>query len=291
MEWTAVHLGTEPPPDLVAAVEQLGTAKGFDPRRLKLFFGQHLWEYAHYLTRPGYRDEVCERVLLPFAEGDVDVVLTHGLGSLVAYETLHRCDARVGLWLSFATPLALKWVRAKLNPRVSGRGAKPDCVDTWVNVACTGDPLAVPGNQDHFDIDDEVSWDDVEPYRDFHAADFYIVEAAVSRRIAEALKTKASPPNASPTGEDVKRLEHHVIERGFGKSVIGGVLDEIELPDREVNFDQAIAAVWTDVFELLGWGRVERGHVKLAQALHDRFPDDQFLRTFPGVRTRRNPSG
>ena len=112
----------------------------------------------------------------------------------------------------------------------------------------------------------------------FHTDD--VVAGDVGRvQQPAAARTPGAP---SPTSEDVKRLERHVIERGFGKSVIGGVLDEIGLPDRDVNFDQAIAAVWTDVFRLLRWGRVERGHLKLAQALHDRFPDDQFLRAFLG---------
>ncbi|MFG2298320.1 hypothetical protein [Streptomyces sp. NPDC048603] len=104
-------------------------------------------EATAYLTPGPARDGVQDRLRTALDRQRPDVLVAHSLGSVIAYETLHREDtATVPLWLTLGSPLALrKAVFDRLTPApAGGRGARPPAAGRWVNVADPGDLVALP---------------------------------------------------------------------------------------------------------------------------------------------------
>jgi hypothetical protein len=116
-------------------------------RVARLFFP----EVARYLGyapdgRP-HRHAVRSRVAQALTAHQPDVVIAHSLGTVVAYETLHAYPhQRVPLLITLGSPLALPGaVFPRLDPApVAGTGRKPPGVERWVDLADTGDVIAVP---------------------------------------------------------------------------------------------------------------------------------------------------
>jgi pimeloyl-ACP methyl ester carboxylesterase len=102
-----------------------------------------LWlkQVKAYFTKP----EVRERIQHRFAEAigcDTEVVVAHSLGSVVAYEALcAHPDWPVARLVTLGSPLAIRnMILDRLTPKPSQRdgrwrGAWPDGVRTWVNIA------------------------------------------------------------------------------------------------------------------------------------------------------------
>jgi hypothetical protein len=105
-------------------------------------------EVAAYLREPGdVREGAREEVATAIAAHAPNIVVAHSLGSVVAYEALHAHPGlRVPLLLTLGSPLGLPFaVHERLRPApVSGMGRRPAGVETWVNIAHPGDPVAIP---------------------------------------------------------------------------------------------------------------------------------------------------
>jgi len=99
------------------------------------------------LTRSRFRSHL-EPAL---ARGDDIMVVSHCLGSVIAYDTFWqlsrndgRNDARVNVWVTLGSPLADDYVRHRVEGgrRRRARGEEvtyPDLVNTWLNVAAEDD--------------------------------------------------------------------------------------------------------------------------------------------------------
>jgi len=113
----------------------------------RLFFP----EVARYLgyARDGRsrRHSVRRRVAEALTSCRPQIVIAHSLGSVVAYEVLHAYPhIQIDLLITLGSPLALPGaIFERLDPApLAGLGSKPASVKRWVNLADTGDFIAVP---------------------------------------------------------------------------------------------------------------------------------------------------
>jgi hypothetical protein len=113
------------------------------------FFG----ELDTYFTEADRRDQVIGDVSAAIDRFGPRVVIAHSLGSVVAYETLwSRPHPDIDLLLTMGSPLAMPdIVFDRLAPHHGPRGIPPG-VKRWINVADTGDLIAIPigGVAKHF---------------------------------------------------------------------------------------------------------------------------------------------
>ncbi|MEV7581641.1 hypothetical protein [Streptomyces erythrochromogenes] len=122
----------------------------------------NLREVEAYTTWPERRHLVRERIAETIRRERPQVVIAHSLGSYVTYETLHaNPDLKVELLVTAGSPLRVPALARRLDPPLrAGRGAKPDGVGRWVNIADVGDPVAVPPKLGAvFDVDQDETCD------------------------------------------------------------------------------------------------------------------------------------
>ncbi|WP_393063336.1 hypothetical protein [Streptomyces sp. LN549] len=92
----------------------------------------HLGQVAAYLDDERVREGAIEAVLSRVTP-DTKAVLAHSLGTVVAYEALHRLDQPLPLLVTFGSPLGLhSIVRGRLRPQPL---RSPAHLKRWVNVA------------------------------------------------------------------------------------------------------------------------------------------------------------
>ncbi|MFF2777684.1 hypothetical protein ACFVU3_22555 [Streptomyces sp. NPDC058052] len=92
----------------------------------------HLGQVAAYLDDERVREGAIEAVLSRVTP-DTKVVLAHSLGTVVAFEALHRLDQPLPLLVTFGSPLGLRSIiRGRLRPQPL---RTPPQVKRWVNVA------------------------------------------------------------------------------------------------------------------------------------------------------------
>jgi hypothetical protein len=92
----------------------------------------HLGQVAAYLDDEAVREGAIEAVLSRMTP-DTKVVLAHSLGTVVAYEALHRLEQPLPLLVTFGSPLGLRSIiRGRLRPQPL---CSPAQVKRWVNVA------------------------------------------------------------------------------------------------------------------------------------------------------------
>ncbi|MEE1805556.1 MULTISPECIES: hypothetical protein [Streptomyces] len=92
----------------------------------------HLGQVAAYLDDESVREGAIESVLSRVT-GDTKAVIAHSLGTVVAYEALHRLDRPLPLLVTFGSPLGLRSViRERLRPQPL---RTPDQLKRWVNIA------------------------------------------------------------------------------------------------------------------------------------------------------------
>ncbi|MEU5980592.1 hypothetical protein [Streptomyces sp. NPDC047315] len=92
----------------------------------------HLGQVAAYLDDERVREGAIEAVLSRVTP-DTKVVLAHSLGTVVAYEALHRLGQPLPLLVTFGSPLGLRSIiRGRLRPQPL---RSPAHLKRWVNVA------------------------------------------------------------------------------------------------------------------------------------------------------------
>ncbi|WP_331724239.1 hypothetical protein OG416_35640 (plasmid) [Streptomyces longwoodensis] len=103
-----------------------------------------LAQVARYLNRRGKKAELGAAIRSRVLEG-IDpsrplVVVSHSLGTVVAYEALHEYEGQVPLWVTLGSPLALGGVvLQRLVPRPP---RCPDQVGAWLNFWDRNDVIA-----------------------------------------------------------------------------------------------------------------------------------------------------
>lgn len=130
--------------------------------RLERTLVANLREVEAYTTWPERRRLVRERVSGVIRREKPAVVIAHSLGAYVTYETLHAYpDLEVDLLVTVGSPLRVPALARRLEPALrAGRGAKPSGLARWVNIAGTGDLVAVPPKLGRvFPVDDDAVCD------------------------------------------------------------------------------------------------------------------------------------
>ena len=143
----------------------------------------------HYLTNAGTRDTIEAGIRKAMTPGVESVVVSHSLGTVVAYNLLRRDGPtlgwRVPLFVTVGSPLAVKKIRMSLAPNRS-----PACARHWFNAMDPDDVVALyPLDRRHFPLDPEIeNKTDVQNQTDNqHGIAGYLNDAVVAKRIHDAL--------------------------------------------------------------------------------------------------------
>lgn len=141
-ELTADPIGAQGVPGLLRPVAQgLCRLRWFAPGGFgfaERFVYSALTEVTRYLTDETIREYAQQQVLSQI-DADTRIVVAHSLGSVVAYEALHRISHPVVL-LTMGSPLALqRIIYPKLRPQPS---TVPHSVTQWSNIADRDDLVA-----------------------------------------------------------------------------------------------------------------------------------------------------
>jgi hypothetical protein len=92
-----------------------------------------------YLTDPEIRQAAQQRVL-SLVDVDTKVVIAHSLGTVVAFEALHRVDHPIPLLITLGSPLGMRTlIHGRLHPQPA---CVPPTVKRWVNIADRDDLVA-----------------------------------------------------------------------------------------------------------------------------------------------------
>lgn len=147
-----------------------------------------------YLKMPGIRSAMDAGVRSAFTPGIESVVVSHSLGTVVAYNVLNR-DAsepepalKVPLFITLGSPLALRTVKKEVRPI-----RRPACAAKWFNAMDERDVVALfPLTMAHFEtepaIENKTDVDNDTANR--HGISGYLGDAEVARRIYDALLAK-----------------------------------------------------------------------------------------------------
>jgi hypothetical protein len=142
-----------------------------------------------YLTNPGFQNVVDSGVRSAFTRGVETVVVSHSLGTVVAYSLLRREGAALGLevplHVTLGSPLAVGVIKQKLSPI-----GFPTCVRQWFNAMDPDDVVALyPLTRETFpvngSIENKTDVDNQTPNQ--HGIAGYLSDAEVARRVHEAL--------------------------------------------------------------------------------------------------------
>jgi hypothetical protein len=142
-----------------------------------------------YLRNPGVRDTLEEGVRKAMAPEMQTVVVSHSLGTVVAYNLLRREGAsqhwKVPLFVTLGSPLGVTAIRNSLKPI-----KHPECVVKWFNAMDERDVVALyPLTKGNFDIDPEIeNKTDVNNHTtNRHGIVGYLNDKTVAKRIYDAL--------------------------------------------------------------------------------------------------------
>ena len=143
-----------------------------------------------YLHKPSFREKMEDGVRSAFVAGTETIVVSHSLGTVVAYNVLAADspppDIKVPLFITLGSPLGVKVVKEKIQrPLVN-----PSCVGHWFNAMDDRDVVSlfpldaknfevVPGIENKTDVDNPTS--------NRHGISGYLGDPVVARRIHDAL--------------------------------------------------------------------------------------------------------
>lgn len=168
------------------AVDFVARRRGIAARTLGRTAVAFLPEVYGYLASPARRRSAREAVAQAVRHSGAKVVVAHSLGSLVTYEALHaHPDLKVEVLITLGSPLGLPGaVFDMLEPApVSGYGQKPPHVRHWINIADSGDLVALPrrlGDRFPVDVHEEAHMGVI----DFHTLNTYLAHGLAASAMA-----------------------------------------------------------------------------------------------------------
>jgi hypothetical protein len=141
-----------------------------------------------YATRPGVRDEI-DRIVAAKLTEDPTIVVSHSLGTVVAYSVLStdRRALQVPLLVTLGSPLGVRAVRDQFRPLRS-----PSAVGTWYNAFDPRDVVALyPLDRDNFPVEPAIENNGTVKNRtdNRHGIAGYLDDAGVVKRILDALSS------------------------------------------------------------------------------------------------------
>jgi hypothetical protein len=153
------------------------------------FLNHALREVSAYITRDDIRDAAQQRVLR-LIDSDTRVVIAHSLGTVVAYEALHRTQQPIAL-ITLGSPLGLRNViYDRLRPSPP---SVPDSVTVWNDFSDIDDlvaadtdlaPLFAPSRRSAIRPVSDISSDNGSKP---HDATHYLVKAPIGAVVARSL--------------------------------------------------------------------------------------------------------
>lgn len=142
-----------------------------------------------YLTKPPLRALINKGVQESIQEGESTVVVSHSLGTVIAYNILRGVEANPGykvpLFVTLGSPLGVTRIKQSLAPI-----SFPKCVGSWFNAMDERDIVALyPLEEPHFNITPEiVNKINVNNHTENrHGISGYLEDAEVAKRIYDAL--------------------------------------------------------------------------------------------------------
>ncbi|MFF3787626.1 serine peptidase [Streptomyces sp. NPDC001933] len=152
-------------------------------------------EVHRYLHVPQVRAAARSAVAESIRRVRPRVVLAHSLGSVVAYEALHAYpELNVDCFVTLGSPLGLPGgIFDHLVPApIAERGARPAGVRYWVNLADTGDLVAIPRRLgDRFPVDQHA--DTPIGRIDFHTFGAYLSSPLTAAAITPFVHNQTIP--------------------------------------------------------------------------------------------------
>jgi hypothetical protein len=143
----------------------------------------------HYLKNPGIRDPIDTGVRNAFTSGVETVVVSHSLGTVVAFNVLRRdgeiAGWKVPLFVTLGSPLAVKVIKKSLAPI-----NHPKCATKWFNAMDDRDVVSLyPLNADHFNVSPSIEnkTDVNNDTSNRHGISGYLSDPVVARRIYDAV--------------------------------------------------------------------------------------------------------
>tara|TARA_B100000678_G_scaffold281043_1_gene278378 strand:+ start:1904 stop:2806 length:903 start_codon:yes stop_codon:yes gene_type:complete len=115
------------------------------PTKGKFLARRFLRQAAAYLFKPGLRDSidsmVLDQVFQNVDSGEETVVISHSLGTIVAYSILRRLTLRqpIPLFITAGSPLGIEVVKQ----RIGGPFLRPESVANWLNLSDKEDFVAL----------------------------------------------------------------------------------------------------------------------------------------------------
>lgn len=141
-----------------------------------------------YLYNQGFRDEIEEGVADAVKPGVETVVVSHSLGTVVAFSVLrnplYATGWKVPLFVTLGSPLGVKSIRGGFEPLEA-----PHCVEHWYNAMDERDVVALyPLRDPHFSVSNIENKTDVDNFTDNrHGIAGYLEDAEVAKKIYDAL--------------------------------------------------------------------------------------------------------
>ncbi|RZL96821.1 MAG: alpha/beta hydrolase [Variovorax sp.] len=142
-----------------------------------------------YLKNPGIRDKIEQGVRMAMLPGVPTVVVSHSLGTVVAFNLLRREGRQQGwqvpLLVTVGSPLGARAIRSALSPI-----EYPDCVGHWFNAMDERDVVALyPLDAEHFDVTPAIEnkTDVRNRTSNRHGIAGYLDDPVVARTIHDAL--------------------------------------------------------------------------------------------------------
>lgn len=142
-----------------------------------------------YLNNQGFRDEIEEGVSEAIKPGVATVVVSHSLGTVVAYSVLknkhYASGWKVPLFVTLGSPLGVSSIRGGFEPFES-----PACIGAWYNAMDERDVVALyPLKAPQFDMTPKITnKTDVNNHTDNrHGIAGYLDDKEVAKKIYDAL--------------------------------------------------------------------------------------------------------
>jgi hypothetical protein len=168
-------------------------------RRVPFASGSSIALFTHdvyqYLKNSGIRETIHDGVRAAFTPEVETVVVSHSLGTVVAYNLLrqqgHLLNWKVPMFITLGSPLAVAEIRKAIRALAPTRC--PNCVSAWFNAMDERDVVALfPLDTSHFPLDPAMPA--IENKRDIdnqtqnrHGISGYLDDEQVAKRIYVAL--------------------------------------------------------------------------------------------------------
>jgi len=173
----------------VAALARIGPVAKAVMAGLAAVERTNLYQVDYYVNNKfESKRHVLDRVAAAVENNPPKVVIGHSLGSIVAYEAIHRLDLEVDLFVTIGSPLGISTLIA---PRVDPAPSIPAGLGQWLNFADPDDPIAAVSKIAPIFGDGTDRLRDVEVHNvgfgRFHHAISYLRQDKVRRAVWEAL--------------------------------------------------------------------------------------------------------